>query len=104
MIMTLCWLTVSTPFVYRFQQEYAKAGQLQNKQSPLAGNEEESSKPISSTEEKTPNNSSLTEEYLHDHHATHPFVYQLSLSHTIQNDRAYTAFHGELLVPPPNAA
>jgi hypothetical protein len=104
MILALLWLTVSTPFVYASQQELAKHTKLVT-QSSNCSNEEESANPFgNSTEEKAPSGSSLSEEYLHDHHTTDHFFSIVTQFHKCENAGTYVAFHGELLVPPPNAA
>jgi hypothetical protein len=104
MILTLLWLTVSTPFVYASQQE-AHSEQCDSDGLPIGGNEEEGGKPLTNTtEEKKPGNSnSFSEEYLHDHHVEE---YPLSIASQYakcENESDYVAYHGELLVPPPNA-
>lgn len=104
MILLLMWLTVSTPFVYASQQEQAKHSKSCSGQPPLSGTEEENANPFgNSTEEKTPKNiTSFSEEYLHDQHKT-DYLFSITLQyHKIENAGTYTAFHGELLVPPPN--
>lgn len=107
MIATLLWLTISTPFVFAAQQEITKKDKgAATTQMPVADNEEEAANPFgNTTEEKTPGNTSLSEEFLHDHHvmATH-FFSIISAFHKCDNPGTYIAFHGELLVPPPNAA
>ena len=106
MILLLMWLTVSTPFVFASQQELAKSSKSSPVQSPMPGSEEESANPFgNSTEEKTPKNiSSVSEEFLHDHHKT-DYLFSIDLQyHKTENAGTYIAFHGELLVPPPNAA
>jgi hypothetical protein len=105
MILTLMWLTVSTPFVYASQQELAKQHKMEKADSPLTGNEEETSKPSgNNTEEKTPSNTSLSEEFLHHNHKD-DYFFSISLQYQkIDNADTYIAFHGELLVPPPNAS
>lgn len=103
MILALMWLTISTPFVIASQLEVAKKHKMEKTSTPLTGSEEESAKtPGTSTEEKTPGGSSVSEEFLHDNHKGELF---LSLSMQYQksdNAGTYIAFHGELLVPPPN--
>jgi hypothetical protein len=103
MILALVWLTVSTPFVYASQQELAKQHKMEKAGSPLAGSEEESSKPTNSnSEEKTPGSNSLSEEYLHNNHKA-DYFFSISLKYQkSDNAGTYIAFHGELLVPPPN--
>lgn len=103
MIVALAWLTVSTPFVYASQQELAKQHKMEKAGSPLAGTEEESSKPGGkNTEEKTQGSTSLSEEYLHNNPKS-DYFFTLSLQYQkCENADIYIAFHGELLVPPPN--
>lgn len=104
MILALLWLTVSLPFVYASQQEIAKLNKVEHSNFPLAGNEEESANPFGNgTEEKAPN-SAFSEEYLHDHHKSDYFLASGSQFHKCENADTYVAFHGELLVPPPNQA
>jgi hypothetical protein len=106
MILALLWLTVSTPFVYASQQEQAKLEKVSHTKAPPNCNEEESPNPFgNSTEEKASGSSSLSEEYLHQHH--HPEEYSSSISSQYdkcENADTYIAFHGEVQVPPPNAA
>lgn len=106
MMAALLWLTISLPFVYAGQQEIAKQQQSENSNFPLT-NEEESANPFgngNSTEEKAPGNSSFSEEYLHDHHKEDGLLAAARQYRSCENARDYIAFHGELLVPPPNAA
>jgi hypothetical protein len=105
MILALVWLTVSTSFVYAAQQELAKQQKMEKAASPLAGSEEESSNPFgNNTEEKAPNTTSLSEEYIHNSHRIHFFFSIATQYHKCENADIYIAFHGELLVPPPNAS
>lgn len=106
MILALLWLTISAPFVFASQQELAKQEKNSKACSPLAGNEEESTNPFgNTTEEKAPSgSSSFSEEFLHDHHLTDHFFSIALQYHKCDNAGTYIAFHGELLVPPPNAA
>lgn len=72
---------------------------------PLGGEEEPTNPFGNTTEEKAPGgSSSLSEEYLHDHHHTDRVALLISVDHSLQNAGTYIAFHGELLVPPPNQA
>lgn len=104
MMMSLLWLTVSAPFVYAGQKEIAKQ-QIENSNAPLSDNEQENSNPFgNSTEEKTPGSNTFSEEYLHDHHITDHIFSSGSQYHKCDDAEDYIAFHGELLVPPPNAA
>ena len=104
MILALLWLTISAPFVLAGQQELAKQDKMAKAATPLAGSEEDTANPFGSTEEKAPSGNSFSEEYLHDHHKS-DYSSSLSLQyHKCENAGTYIAFHGELLVPPPNAS
>ena len=102
-IMALVWLTVSTPFIYAAQQELAKKYKMEKAASPLAASDEESSKPSNNnTEEKTTGSTSLSEEFLHNNHKA-DYYFFISLQYQkCDNAGTYIAYHGELLVPPPN--
>ncbi len=105
MILALMWLTMSTPFVLDSQQEVAKKDKMEKTATPLAGSEEETTKtPGSNTEEKTPCGNSFSEEYLHDNHKTDHFFSVSQQYQKCKNADTYIAFHGELLVPPPNVS
>jgi len=105
LILALMWLTVSTPFIITSQEEMAKQHKTEKSASPLAGNEEETNNPFgNNTEEKAPTTSSFSEEYLHSFHIVSHFYKEISQYHKHENSDIYIAFHGELLVPPPNAA
>ena len=101
LICTLLWLTVSLPFMYRSQlaEQHKAAASV-----PYAGSEEDSSNPLSGTEEKAPSTTNLAEEFLHEQEKADCPVTNISADHYHQNDGTYQAFHGELLVPPPNVA
>lgn len=106
MILALLWLTMSAPFVYAAQQKIVAQEKAASDTSPLAGNDDETTNPFgNNTEEKAPtNSSSFSEEYLHDNHKEDYFSSIISRYHKCENAGTYHAFHGELLVPPPNAA
>ena len=104
MILALLWLTVSLPFTYASQQELAKDS-IEKKHSAFPSSEEESCNPFSGTEEKAPTSGSqVSEEYLHDNHKSEYLFTIVSTFHKLENAGTYIAFHGELLVPPPNAS
>lgn len=105
MMLALFWLTVSTPFVCAFQQEMAKL-KMENHQAPLSTGDEDTSNPLdNSTEEKTVSSgNSFSEEYLHDHPQVNYIFSEGAQFHKLKNSETYIAFHGELLVPPPNQA
>lgn len=105
MMITLLWLTISTPFVVAFQQEMAKQGFSIDSSSPISGDEEDCSNPFGNNTEEKPascSSISLSEEYLHDNHKAEYLFSITSSYHKCENADTYTAFHGELLVPPPN--
>lgn len=105
MIAALCWLTISAPFVFENQQKIAKQNCEAPASIPLAGTEEEANPISSSTEEKAPKTlNSFSEEYLHDSHRSEYLFAIISQYHKGENAGTYIAFHGELLVPPPNQA
>ena len=105
MIVALCWLTVSAPFVYASQQEIAKQNSSIPADLPLAPTEEEANPLNGSTEEKAPKTlNTVSEEYLHDSHRSEYLFSLGSQFHKCESAGTYVAYHGELLVPPPNKA
>lgn len=107
LMLTLLWLTISTPFVIASQQELAKQQKVLTVDPSSADCNDEAGDDNTSgnnIEEKVPVTSNLSEEFLHEHHTTQFFFTIISLYHKLENSDTYTAFHGELLVPPPNAA
>ncbi|HEX8334453.1 MAG TPA: hypothetical protein VF622_17650 [Segetibacter sp.] len=105
MILALLWLTVSIPFVSASQQELVKQG-MTSQGSPLSGADEESTNPFgNNTEEKSStSSSSVSEEYLHEHHVINHLFTIISQFFKGENASTYIAFHGEILIPPPNVA
>jgi hypothetical protein len=97
MIMALLWLTVSLPFVYESQQ-------LSKSSYTPGGTEEETGNCGNTTEEKKPSGNSIAEEYLHNHEVDDHFISPITQFHKTENAGVYTAFHGEVQVPPPNRA
>ena len=105
MLVTLAWLTISTPFVYDFQQKLKQIelaaitpGNILNVDDKDGIN----TMMPNPTEEKTETNSNNFSEYLHHHdyvddYNTAGIKYHISLSSEL-----YIAFHGELLSPPPD--
>lgn len=99
MLLALAWLTVSTPFVYRAQQQQEKLAQ--QFQFPEGG--EEDFNPFATTnEEKTESGSTnFSEEYLHhghhmDRHSTTVVTY-----YKCHMADEYIAYHPEFFSPPP---
>ena len=106
MIVALLWLTISAPFVFEHQQKIAKENSSSSANFPIAANEEEAANPFSgTTEEKAPKSlNTFSEEYLHDHHYSEYLFSIASKFHKCEDASTYIAYHGELLVPPPNRA
>jgi hypothetical protein len=99
LIVALLWLTICTPFVYRYQQQ-AKA-----EKAALVdcGAGDEDGTPLNNTnEEKAESGFSLSQEYLHDHfHYTHPeSSSSIQFAHYAQD--AFIAWHPEFITPPPD--
>lgn len=103
MMLSLLWLTISTPFTYASYQRLMKEEGKVVKLSPDACNEEEATNPFGNNTEKSPtDNGSFSEEYIH---ITSKIEYFLSLAlqfYNCEKSGIYIAFHGEILVPPPN--
>jgi len=103
MILALLWLTVSAPFVASSKQQIADTEQVGDIETPLSTGDGDNTNPFgNNTEEKSPGSTSFSEEYLHDHHKSEGFFSVISNYHKLENAGTYVAFHGELLVPPPN--
>ena len=103
MILALLWLTISAPFVVAGQQQMAKYEHAGDFGSPYSNSEEDAANPFgNNTEEKSPSSSSVSEEYLHDHHKSEYLISVILRHHKHVNADTYIAYHGELLVPPPN--
>lgn len=102
LVITLSWLVVSVPFVLAAQEEIAKQNTLACTDSSFPGNEEDST-PLTNTEEKAPNSlNSVSEEYLHEYYSIESFFSIASKSYRFTSSDVYIAFHGELIVPPPD--
>jgi hypothetical protein len=105
MIAALAWLTISAPFVYASQQEIAKQNSYATANLPITQTEEEANPLNGSTEEKAPKTlNSVSEEYLHDNHRSEYLLSLTSQFNKGEDATTYIAYHGELLVPPPNKA
>lgn len=106
MFMALLWLSVSAPFVFENQKKYDENLKCWSSQFPFPGSEEESSNPAgNTTEEKIPKSlNSFSEEYLHDNHWSN-YISSINLRNFHNQDAGiYIAYHGDLLVPPPDVA
>jgi hypothetical protein len=105
MILALLWLTISAPFVNAAAQAQACLDNDTHSSIPANSNDEEAATPLgNATEEKAGNSTNLSEEYLHGHDKGEHFFSIASLQHKCEHADTYNAFHGELLVPPPNRA
>jgi hypothetical protein len=103
MILALMWLTISAPFVYECQQQLAKYSKSSSVPMALDITEDETNPFGNNTEEKAPNSiNSFSEEYLHDNHHLDYLLLITSQFQKCDNAGTYIAYHGELLVPPPN--
>jgi hypothetical protein len=99
----LLWLTISAPFVQASQKYFDRYHSDTRSLTDKA--EEDSTNPFgNNTEEKAPSSTNFSEEYLHDDEESHDFGINVSLLHHSQDAGTYIAYHGELLVPPPNKA
>lgn len=104
MMLALLWLTISTPFAYACHQNLVKQGKIA-KLPPDAGNEDDATNPFGNNTEKGPSDSSpFSEEYLHPANKIEYFLPREVKFYKCENSGIYTAFHGEIHVPPPNAA
>jgi hypothetical protein len=103
MLVALLWLTMSLPFVYAAQQQLSKE-KIAVSSAASSDKEDDSNNPFANTtEEKAPTNvNPIAEEYLH-HADFSSYHFSIPVSHNKSGDVAtYTAFHGELLSPPPD--
>lgn len=104
LIGALVWLTVSAPFVLAAYQHLQKSYQVENNNG-FPETEEDAANPFgNNTEEKAPGGTTLSEEYLHQQHQHESFFTKQLNCFSTRNDGTYMAFHGELLVPPPNCS
>lgn len=102
MLASLIWLTMSLPFVYEAQQQLSKEKIAASSAAP--SDKQDANNPFANTtEEKAPTNvNPIAEEYLH-HTDFSSYYFPIHISHNKSGDVAtYTAFHGELLSPPPD--
>lgn len=93
MIMTLLWLTVSTPFVYKAQQEQKKEIQKQTNTNPFSN----------ITEERNESSTNTLSEYLHEQPSMENSFTILTRIYKRYPSKIYCEHHPELLSPPPEA-
>lgn len=103
MLLALLWLTVSLPFANAAQQTLTT--DKTNTTTPAPSDETSADNPLTnSSEEKASgtSGSSLSEEYLHH---SDDLIHENILFagyHMMHTADEYTAFHGEMLCPPPD--
>ena len=109
LILTLIWLTGSTPFIISAQQELAKQQKMLTVDLPTSDSAEDGAdvdnNNSNNIEEKVPSTGfNFSEEFLHEHHSVNTFISTTTRNYRIINSGTYIAFHGELHAPPPNMA
>jgi hypothetical protein len=103
LMLALVWLSVCTPYVYKFQQKV----KLEKQAVADAGadtDSEDGGNPLTNTnEEKSESGPNTLQEYLHEPlHLEHPSMEQINeYGHFEQ--KASVAYHPELISPPPEA-
>lgn len=91
--MLLLWLTVSTPYVYEAQQDVLVSQGLTDEEVP---------NPLSNTnEERVETGGNSLSEYLHEPHHYQVPSSIIEVAYKCHPDDLYSAFHPELLSPPP---
>lgn len=99
LILTLLWLTVSTPFIFEAQKEINRT----HTSVPPGQPTEDSTNPFSGLNEEKSSEISLSE-YLHDGSAILD-MNPLRIAHADADGAdIYIAFYGELLSPPPECS
>lgn len=102
MIIALLWLTVSTPYVFNAQKKLLSIGNQQSIPDNSEQGEESANPFANTTEEKTPGSGNTLSEYLHEIELLKHPSGNLTRFYKYHSSTLYLAFHGELLVPPPN--
>jgi hypothetical protein len=97
MVFALIWLTVSLPFVNLSQQVSQEI--MADSESERSG----SNGLANTIEEKTETGSNSLSEYLHDHSLHAVKVPALVNSYKVHPNALYSAFHPEMVLPPPEA-
>jgi len=99
MVLTLLWLTVSTPFIVEVQKELHATQST----APVEKSQEDNTNPFSGLNEERSSEISISE-YLH-HSAAIVGTHSYDLEHgDSEGTRIYIAFYGELLSPPPEGS
>ena len=102
MILAMFWLTISIAFTVQLNTSQTISAGIEL---PAEDAPDDNTNPYgNNTEEKAPSgNNSITEDYLHHNdYASHLPEDDIAW-HKSEDDGDYIAYHGELLVPPPNA-
>jgi hypothetical protein len=95
MVLALFWLTVSLPYVYEAQQVNKEI--VSDQDADNAGNMG------NTTEEKTESGNNSISEYLHDHNPLSHDLSDLNKGFKLHAHGLYSAFHPEMILPPPEA-
>jgi hypothetical protein len=105
MMMNILWLTVSLPFIADSRSGCTSEQSSTASANPFDAQAEDAGFPqTGGSEEKASEGSNgFNEEYLHHHEGLEAMSAEAGKTsmHDIAQD-AYCAYHGELLVPPPN--
>lgn len=103
MMLTLLWLTISTPFIIDIQKQLHKQTSYCGSGSENQSMEENANPFSGLNEEKSGNSGSTLSEYLHEP-LTFPTLVTTELVHAANSGASiYIAYYGELLSPPPEA-
>jgi hypothetical protein len=98
MIVTLLWLTVSTPFVFPGKSEHKQTSQQKD------NDQQQEDNPFSrTTEEKPERSSNSLSEYLHELYEVKLPISFITNTYKIHSTSLYLAYHPELVSPPPKA-
>ena len=100
MMLTLLWLTVSTPFVYAAQMN---KGKIEKQQCEKSTEEDCDNSFGNTTEEKSEKGLNTLSEYLHDFHLHEAAFISIVKVYKCHPSDLYFAFHPDLFSPPPEA-
>jgi hypothetical protein len=101
--MALLWLTVSISFIS--DPDYKKSliewnGDVED--ADLSTEEDADSRNANSEEKAPKSTNSISEEIFHENLLENTLFTTVTLSHVMVNHTTYTAYHGEMDVPPPD--
>jgi hypothetical protein len=103
LLLALAWLTISAQFIYTGTSE-VNDHVNHTTSLPSSPGEEAQSSPLNNAEEEASASSNMVDEYLHDYPISRIFWSLLPSYNHLGDDNLYIAYHGELLVPPPNSS